>query len=179
MDPGTAGFDGQDRELVLGRRTWEIFAAYWPFQREGDPTAASLNAARKHVASRTLKHLDWNNSTLLQGDVVAAITALKSQAGPDLQVIGSGNLVQSLQAASIIDEYHVWTFPVVLGRGKRLFEATAKPSALHLVDSKVSGTGVVMSTYVPAGAVRPGSFASIEPGAKELERRRKWAGEGG
>jgi dihydrofolate reductase len=179
MDPGAAGFDGQDRELVLGRRTWEIFAAYWPFQREGDPTAASLNAARKHVASRTLKHLDWNNSTLLQGDVVAAITALKSQAGPDLQVIGSGNLVQSLQAASIIDEYHVWTFPVVLGRGKRLFEATAKPSALHLVDSKVSGTGVVMSTYVPAGAIRPGSFASIEPGAKELERRRKWAGEGG
>jgi dihydrofolate reductase len=179
MDPGTAGFDGQDRELVLGRRTWEIFAAYWPFQREGDPTAASLNAARKHVASRTLKHLDWNNSTLLQGDVVAAITALKSQAGPDLQVIGSGNLVQSLQAASLIDEYHVWTFPVVLGRGKRLFEATAKPSALRLVDSKVSGTGVVMSTYVPHGEVEPGSFASIEPSAKELERRRKWAGEGG
>jgi dihydrofolate reductase len=179
MDAAAAGFDSHGRELVLGRRTYEIFAAYWPYQPEGDPTAASLNAARKHVASRTLKSLDWNNSTLLHGDVVAAITALKSEAGPDLQVIGSGNLVQSLQAASLIDEYHVWTFPVVLGRGKRLFEATAKPSALRLVDSKVSGTGVVMSTYVPHGEVEPGSFASIEPSAKELERRRKWAGEGG
>jgi dihydrofolate reductase len=179
MDAGAAGFDSHDRELVLGRRTYEIFAAYWPYQPEGDPTAASLNAARKHVASRTLESLDWNNSTLLQGDVVAAITALKSKAGPDLQVIGSGGLIQALQAASLIDEYHVWTFPVVLGRGKRLFEATAKPSALRLVDSKVSGTGVVMSTYVPNGEIQPGSFASIEPSARELERRSKWAGEGG
>ena len=177
MDPSSAGFDGQDRELVLGRRTYEIFEAYWPYQPADDPTARSLNAARKHVASRTLASLDWNNSTLLQGDAVPAISALKSQPGPDLQIIGSGNLIQSLQAAALIDEYNVWTFPVVLGRGKRLFAETAKPAALRLVRSSVSGTGVVMSTYVPEGDVAPGSFASAEPSAKELARRRKLASE--
>ena len=156
MDPSTSGFDGKDRELVLGRRTYEIFEAYWPFQPEGDPTARSLNAARKHVASRTLKTLEWNNSTLLQGDVVPAINALKATPGPDLQIIGSGNLIQTLQAASLIDEYHVWTFPVVLGRGKRLFGEGAKPSALRLVNSQVSNTGVVMSIYVPHGDIQPG-----------------------
>src|SRR6185436_3876939 len=92
-----------------------------------------------------------------------AVTALKATPGPDLQVIGSGNLVQTLQSASLIDEYNVWTFPVVLGRGKRLFSETAKPSALRLVRSQVSTTGVVMSTYVPGGEIRLGSFASAEP----------------
>jgi dihydrofolate reductase len=179
MDPSTAGFDARGRELVLGRRTYEIFAAYWPYQSAGDPTAKSLNAARKHVASRTLTRVDWNNSTLLHGDVAAAIAALKREAGPDLQVIGSGNLIQSLQAASLVDEFNVWTFPVVLGRGKRLFEAGAKPVALRLAGTKVSSTGVVMSTYVPEGDVRTGSFATTEPSAKELERRRKWASERG
>ncbi|MDM0066773.1 dihydrofolate reductase family protein [Variovorax sp. J31P207] len=97
--------------------------------------AQTLNAAKKHVASRTLKKLHWNNSTLLRGDVIAAVAALKSEVGQNLQIIGSGNLIQTLQAASLIDEYNVWTFPVVLGRGKRLFEAGAKPGALRLVDS--------------------------------------------
>lgn len=91
--------------------TYEIFEAYWPYQPADSPIAQSLNAARKHVASRTLKTLHWNNSTLLRGDVVAAVTALKSDAGLDLQIIGSGNLIQTLQAASLIDEYNVWTFP--------------------------------------------------------------------
>jgi len=177
MDASAAGFDGKDRELVLGRKTYEIFEAFWPYQSEDDPTARSLNAAKKHVASRTLKSLDWNNSTLLQGDVVLAITTLKTQPGPDLQIIGSGNLIQTLQAASLIDEYNVWTFPVVLGRGKRLFGETAKPSALRLVRSQVSGTGVVMSTYAPHGDIQPGSFASTEPSEKELARRKKMAKE--
>jgi dihydrofolate reductase len=177
MDPGTAGFDGKDRELVLGRKTYEIFEAHWPYQPEDDPTAKTLNAARKHVASRTLSKLDWNNSTLLRGDVVAAITALKSEAGPDLQIIGSGQLIQALQAASLIDVYNVWTFPVVLGTGKRLFEEGSRPSALRLVRSAVSSTGVVMSTYVPNGEVKPGSFATAEPSAKELARRGKLAAE--
>lgn len=177
MDPGSAGFDGKDRELVLGRKTYEIFEAYWPYQPDGDPTAITLNAARKHVASRTLTTLDWHNSTLLRGDVVAAITALKGQPGPDLQIIGSGNLIQTLQAASLIDEYNVWTFPVVLGRGKRLFGEAARPLALRLVRSQVSNTGVVMSTYVPQGDIQPGSFAQAEPSEKELARRRKWASE--
>jgi dihydrofolate reductase len=113
------------------------------------------------------------------GDVIAAVAALKSEAGLDLQIIGSGNLIQALQAASLIDEYNVWTFPVVLGRGKRLFEAGAKAGALRLVASQASTTGVVMSTYVPAGEVPLGSFAQAEPSAKEVDRRAKLAREAG
>jgi dihydrofolate reductase len=177
MDISASGFDGKDRELVLGRRTYQIFEAYWPYQPNDHPIAKTLNAAKKYVASRTLTMFHWNNSTLLDGDVVSAIIALKAQPGPDLQMIGSGNLVQTLQAASLIDEYNVWTFPVVLGRGKRLFSETAKPSALRLIRSQVSNTGVVMSSYVPTGDIQPGSFASAEPSEKELARRKTMANE--
>jgi dihydrofolate reductase len=175
MGLSASGFDGKDRELVLGRKTYEIFEAHWPYQSEEDPTARELNAARKHVASRTLTSLQWNNSSVLGGDIVSAITALKVQPGHDLQIIGSGNLIQTLQAASLIDEYNIWTFPVILGRGKRLFENSARPCALRLVASKVSTTGVVMSTYVPAGDVPLGSFGQAEPSAKELTRRARMA----
>ncbi len=177
MDISASGFDAKDRELVLGRRTYEIFEAYWPYQPADHPIAKTLNAAKKHVASRTLTVLRWNNSTLLDGDVVSAIIALKAQPGPDLQVIGSGNLIHTLQAASLIDEYNVWTYPVVLGRGKRLFSEAAKPSGLRLVHSQVSTTGVVMSTYVPGGDIQLGSFASAEPSERELARRKKMANE--
>jgi dihydrofolate reductase len=177
VDISVAGFDGKDRELVLGRRTYQIFEAFWPYQAEGDPIARTLNAAKKYVASRTLTKLDWNNSTLLRGDVVSAITALKAQSGPDLQMIGSGHLIHTLQAAALIDEYNVWTFPVVLGRGKRLFSEAAKPSALRLVRSQLSNSGVVMSTYVPAGDIAPGSFATIAPSDRELTRRTLMANE--
>jgi dihydrofolate reductase len=174
------GLDGKDRELVLGRRTYEIFEAYWPYQAADNPIARTLNAAKKHVASRTLKkQLQWNNSALLRGDVIAAVAALKAEAGLDLQIIGSGNLIRTLQAARLIDEYNVWTFPVVLGRGKRLFEAGAKPGALRLAASLTSATGVVLSTYVAAGDVPRGSFAPDEPSEKEVERRAKLAREVG
>ena len=173
MDISAAGFDGQGREIVLGRKTYEIFEAYWPYQAADNPIAQSLNAAKKYVASRTLKKLEWNNSVLLGNDIVAAIARIKAQPGPDLQTIGSANLLQSLHAASLIDEYNVWTYPVVLGRGKRLFEATAKAAALRLVRTKTSKAGVVMSTYVPDGDVKPGSFVQDEPSKKELERRAK------
>jgi dihydrofolate reductase len=180
MDRSMNGLDGKDRELVLGRRTYEIFEAFWPYQPADSRIAQTLNAARKHVASRTLKQLHWNNSALLPGDdVVASIAGLKSEAGLDLQLIGSGNLIQTLQAASLIDEYNVWTFPVVLGRGKRLFEAGARAIALRLVASQASTTGVVMSTYVPAGDVPLGSFTQAEPSAKEVHRRAKLARETG
>ena len=165
-DISASGFDGKDRELVLGRRTYEIFEAYWPHQPDDHPIAKTFNATKKHVASRTLTTLHWNNSHLLHGDVVSAMIALKARPGSDLQVIGSGDLIQTLQPAALIDEYNVWTFPVVLGRGKRLFNETAKPSALRLVRSQVSSTGVVMSTYVPDGDIQLGSFASAEPDAK-------------
>ena len=177
MDISASGFDGKDRELVLGRRTYQIFEAYWPYQPDDHPIAKTLNAAKKYVASRTLTMLHWNNSTLLHGDVVSAIIALKAQPGPDLQMIGSSNLIQTLQAASLIDEYNVWTFPVVLGRGKRLFSEIAMPSALRLVRSKVSTTGVVMTTYVPAGNVQPGSFPGADPSERELARRKKMTNE--
>lgn len=159
MDISDWGFDAQNRELVLGRKTYDIFAAYWPQQPEDHPIAKTFNATRKYVASRTLTTFGWNNSTLLQGDVVSALSELKSQPGPDLQIIGSGNLIQTLQAASLIDEYNVWTFPIVLGRGKRLFTEAARPSALRLVRSQVSTSGVVMSTYVPSGEIQLGTFA--------------------
>jgi dihydrofolate reductase len=177
MDISTSGFDGSGREVVLGRRTYEIFEAYWPYQSDDNPVATTLNAAKKYVASHTLTKVHWNNSTLLQGDVVSAISALKAEPGPDLQIIGSGNLIQTLQAASLIDEYNVWTFPVVLGRGKRLFGENAKPCTLRLVRSQISSTGVVMSTYVQGGDIRPGSFATVAPSEKELARRKKMANE--
>jgi len=163
MDLSAAGFDGKDRELVLGRRTYEIFEAYWPHQSEHHPIAKAFNAAKKHVASRTLKALKWSNSSLLGSDVLSAITALKGQPGHDLQIIGSGNLIQTLQAVSLIDEYIVWTYPVVLGRGKHLFENGARPGALRLVASKVSTRGVVMSTYVPAGEIQFGTVGQTDP----------------
>lgn len=157
MDLSAAGFDGKDRELLLGRKTYEIFAGYWPYQAEDNAIARTFNAVKKHVASRTLKSLQWNNSSILGGDLVSTITALKGQSGHDLQIIGSGNLIQTLQAASLIDEYNTWIYPVVLGRGKRLFENGARPGALRLVASKVSKTGVIMCTYVPAGNIPLGT----------------------
>ncbi|WOD39921.1 dihydrofolate reductase family protein [Nodosilinea sp. E11] len=185
MDLSAAGFDGSDRELVLGRRTYEIFEAYWPYQPDDHPIAKTFNATKKYVASRTLTTLHWHNSTLLSGDVVSAIIALKAQPGPDLQIIGSSHLIQTLQPASLIDEYNLWTFPVVLGRGKRLLGETAKPFALRLVRSQVSTTGVVMSTYVPDGDIQPDAMAlgqsltsaSTGPSEKELTRRQKMANE--
>ncbi|GAB4115541.1 MAG: dihydrofolate reductase family protein [Acidobacteriota bacterium] len=159
LDLTERGFEGKDREIVLGRKTYEIFERFWPHLPADNPNAQSMNGAKKYVASRTLKILQWENSVLLTGDVVEAVAALKTQPGNDLQIVGSGNLIQSLQAASLIDEYIVWTFPVILGRGKRLFETTVKPQALRLISTQASATGVVMSTYVSAGDLAVGSFA--------------------
>jgi len=180
MDPAMqrAGLDSKGRDLVLGRRTYEIFAAHWPFQPASDPAAQSLNAARKHVASRTLEKLDWNNSGLLQGDAIAAIRALKASAGPDLQIIGSGGLVHGLQAAALIDEFNLLTFPVLLGRGHRLFTPDAQPQTLRLVHCETFSSGVVMTTYKPVGDVQTGSFVPDSPSAAELARRDKLQREG-
>jgi dihydrofolate reductase len=163
LDLTERGFEGKDREIVLGRKTYEIFEGFWPHLPVDNPNARSMNGAKKYVASRTRKTLQWENSVLLTGDVVEAVAALKAQPGNDLQIVGSGNLIQSLQAASLIDEYIVWTFPVILGRGKRLFETTVKPDALRLISTRASANGVVMSTYVSAGDIAVGSFAQGEP----------------
>ncbi|MFN8391397.1 MAG: dihydrofolate reductase family protein [Bdellovibrionota bacterium] len=177
MDPTSdiseSGFDGTGRDIVLGRFTYEIFEAYWPYQAPDNPIAISLNSAKKYVASRTLKEVGWNNAELLGDDAVAALRKLKAQPGRDLQTIGSANLLQSLQAASLIDELNVWTYPLVLGRGKRLFETNSKPSTLRLVKTQTSSTGVVMSRYEPVGEVEPGTMVTTAPSDKELKRRAK------
>jgi len=146
-------------DLVLGRRTYDIFAAYWPHASE-EEGAGPLNDATKYVASRGLPTLSWERSVLIEGDVAEGIAALKEQDGPQLQVHGSQNLLQTLIRAGLVDRYRLLVFPVVLGSGKRLFADGTIPSALRLVSSTVSGTGVVMGTYEPAGEVVTGSFGA-------------------
>ena len=148
----------QGDALLLGRKTYEIFAAHWPKVEGDDPIAAKLNNMPKYVASRTLGEVTWNNSTLLRGDVADAIAKLKDQPGGEIQVHGSGDLIQTLIERDLVDEYRLWVFPVVLGEGKRLFARGAMPAALKLVDTKTSSTGVAIQTYVRAGAIPYGSF---------------------
>jgi dihydrofolate reductase len=144
-------------DLVLGRRTYDIFAAYWPTAPE-EAGGKPLNDATKYVASRGTPSLPWERSVQIEGDVADGVARLKKDDGPELQVHGSGNLIQTLMANGLIDEYRLWVFPVVLGSGKRLFADGTIPAALRLTDSKVSTTGVVIGTYEPAGDVRTGSF---------------------
>jgi dihydrofolate reductase len=162
-------FMGKPFDLVLGRKTYEIFAAHWPHTDE--PGAAELNRATKYVASRTLRTLEWENSQLLEGEVGEAVVRLKEEDGPELQVHGSSDLIQTLMRDGLIDEFRVWIFPVVLGTGKRLFGEGAPPSALKLIDSQISSTGVVMATYEPGGELETGSFALEEPSEAEVRRR--------
>jgi dihydrofolate reductase len=162
-------FMGKPFDLVLGRKTYEIFAAHWPHTDE--PGAAELNRATKYVASRTLETLEWEPSQLLKGDVGEAVARLKEEDGPELQVHGSSDLIQTLLRDGVIDRFRVLIFPVVLGTGKRLFGEGAPRGALKLVDSQVSSTGVVMATYEPAGEIPIGSFALEEPTEAEVRRR--------
>jgi dihydrofolate reductase len=145
-------------DLVLGRKTYEIFAAYWPHASE-EAGAKPLNDATKYVASHSRPTLDWSNSVLLEGDAAEGVAALKREDGPELQVHGSGNLIQTFLRHNLIDQYRLWVFPLVIGSGKRLFSDGTIPSGLELVDSKVSTTGVVIGTYEPAGEIVTGSFA--------------------
>jgi dihydrofolate reductase len=165
--------DSAPYELLLGRGTYEIFAAHWPYD-EG-PIADQLNGTRKHVASTTLTELDWNNSTLITGDVADYLRQLKAEDGPEIQVHGSPGLIQTLLEHDLIDQYRLWIFPLALGTGKRFFGDGTIPVALKLVDSKVSTNGVTINTYERAGAVNPGSFEFDEPTDAELERRRRLA----
>jgi dihydrofolate reductase len=158
-------------ELLLGRGTYEIFAAHWPHD-EG-PIADHLNGTRKHVASTTLERLDWNNSTLITGDVADYVAALKTDDGPEIQVHGSPGLIQTLLQHDLIDEYRMWIFPVVIGTGKRFFGDGTIPTGLKLVDSKATKTGVTVNTYERAGDIDPGSFEFDEPTEAEIERRKR------
>jgi len=145
-------------DLVLGRKTYDIFAAYWPHAPE-EAGAKPLNDATKYVASRGHPALGWRTSVLIEGDAAEGIAALKNEDGPELQVHGSGNLIQTLLRHNLVDQYRLWVFPLVIGSGRLLFANGTIPSALRLVASKVSTTGVVIGTYEPAGEIVTGSFA--------------------
>ena len=149
---------GKPFDLVLGRRTYDIFAAHWPHASEEDG-AKPLNDATKYVASRSRPTLEWRNSVLIEGDAAEGVAALKQGDGPELQVHGSANLLQTLLRHGLVDQYRLLVFPLVLGSGKRLFADGTIPAGLKLVDSTVSSTGVVMASYEPAGDVVTGSFA--------------------
>jgi dihydrofolate reductase len=136
--------------LLFGRRTYEDFAAVWP-QREGDPISALLNERQKYVVSTTLHEpLRWVNSTLLQGDVAAAVAGLKEDPGDDLAVLGSGELVRSLMRHGLVDEYVLTIHPLILGTGRRLFAGDGPSVALRLVETKPTTTGVIIAVYRPA-----------------------------
>ena len=143
--------------MVLGRTTYDIMAAYWPTAPE-EAGAKVFNDATKYVASRGRPTLAWSNSVLVEGDAADGLAALKKEDGPELQVHGSGNLIQTLLRHNLVDEYRLWVFPVVVGSGKRLFSDGTIPAGLKLVDSKVSTTGVVIATYERAGEIPTGSF---------------------
>lgn len=142
-------------DLLLGRKTYELMAAYWPYHDEDNP---EINRVKKYVVSRTLDRVDWNNSTLIKGDAVKEITRLKQLDGPELQVHGSSNLIQTLLKHNLIDEMHLLIFPVAVGNGKRLFGEGTNPSNFKLLDSKSSSTGVIIATYEQSGELEAGSL---------------------
>ncbi len=155
-----AGWFANADAFLLGRRTYEVFSGFWPRVTDpDDPVAAKLNARPKYVVSRTLRSLDWEGSSLLDGDVVAGVTKLKEQPGNELQVHGSGALAHTLIDHDLIDEYRLLFFPLHLGTGKKLFRDGARAAALRLTSTRTTGSGVVIATYEPAGAVQYGSYA--------------------
>jgi dihydrofolate reductase len=139
---------------LLGRRTYEIFAAYWPKAGEEEQALAEpLNTRPKYVASRTLSEpLEWQNATVLKGDAAEAVAALKQEEGDDLHLIGSAELAQALLERGLVDEYRLMIDPVVVGGGKRLFGDDGARRSLRLVDSKVTTTGAILATYAPGEA---------------------------
>jgi dihydrofolate reductase len=169
-------------DLLLGRKTYEIFAAHWPFVKN-DPdklnqmAADKLNGAKKYVVSKTLSKADWQNSILIRNNVPKEIAKIKNQDGPEIQVHGSSSLIQTLLKHSLVDEIRLWIFPVVLGSGKRLFGEGAVPGGWKLLDSKTSATGVSICTYERAGEIQTGSAALETPTKAELARRQKIAAE--
>lgn len=167
---------GRPFDLLLGRKTYDIFAAHWPFVTDpNDPIAGLFNQITKYVASRTKPKFSWQNSQWLGEDTVATLKKLKSEDGPDLLVQGSSELNQALWKNNLVDEFSLLIFPVVLGKGKRLFGDGVVPSGLKLVKSQTYPTGVIVANYKPDGAVKIGDFQLPEPSEAERERRRNLA----
>lgn len=164
---------GRPFDLLLGRKTYDIFAAHWPHVADTDsPIAGLFNRVTKYVASRSNPKLTWQNSQSLGADIVASLKQLKTSDGPDLLVQGSSNLLQTLWKHRLVDEFTVLIFPLVLGSGKRLFGDGAIPAGLKLVKSQAYPTGVIVASYAPAGDVKTGDFQLAQPSEAELQRRR-------
>lgn len=161
-------------DLLLGRKTYEIWAAYWPYVNTNeDPIAAGINNAKKYVASKTLTKLEWSNSELIKGDLVKEVKKLKNQAGPEIQVHGSGDLIQTLLKHDLVDELWLKIFPITLGVGKRLFAEGTIPVGYKILESEISPSGVIVATYGRTGEVKTGSFALETPTEAELARRKQ------
>ena len=141
------GFMKNPFELLLGRKTYDIFAAYWPHTDEAPNIGRPFNATKKYVVSHTSRDLSWHNSVLVTGEVVAEIKKLMGRKGPDLWVWGSGNLIQTLLKADLVDEMYIWTHPVTVGGGKRLFREGIRPATFQLASSQVSSKGVILAHY--------------------------------
>lgn len=163
-------------DLLLGRRTYEIFAAYWPFMKD-HPIGDAYNSIHKYAVSSKEMDLSWQNSTLITGDVVAALRQLKKQEGPALLVNGSSKLLQTLLANGLVDHLHIWTFPITIGKGKRLFAEGTPPGNWKVLDTKISTTGVIIASYEPAGEIKLGSLVTGTPSEAELARRKRLAAE--
>ena len=176
MGEAMGGIFGRPFELLLGRKTYEIFAAHWPYAAADHPIAIAFNRTAKHVVTRSADPLEWANSHALPD--IDAVAALKGKDGPNLLIQGSSTLYPALFAQGLIDRLFIMTFPVVLGSGKRLFGPGTPPAALRLVEQQVSTTGVIVATYEPAGSVPIGSFQHAEPSAAELARRKRMRREG-
>ena len=163
-------------DLLLGKRTYDIFAAYWPYNLD-NPIGEKFQRINKYVLTHQDQPLAWENSASLSGDTADAVRKLKQTEGRDLLIQGSSTLYPPLLSARLIDRLVLITFPVVLGKGKKLFDGSEEAGELKLVDHFVSSKGVVITSYEPAGDVRTGSFATKEPSEEEIERRAKLARE--
>ncbi|NUT00875.1 MAG: dihydrofolate reductase [Sphingomonas sp.] len=163
-------------DLLLAKRTYDIFSAYWPYNQD-NPIGARFQRINKYVLTHSNEPLTWENSHRLSGETAAAVAELKRGEGHDLLIQGSSTLYPPLVSAGLIDRLVLMTFPVVLGNGKSIFDSSQKAVGLKLVDNFVSATGVVTAIYEPAGDVQTGTFETKEPSEAELDRREKWARE--
>ena len=164
-----------DYDLLLGKRTYDIFSGYWPYNQD-NPIGAKFQAINKYVLTHSDEPLAWANSHKLPGATAAeAVAELKQSDGRDLLIQGSSTLYPPLLSARLIDRLVLISFPLLLGKGKRIFDESIKPGSLKLTDSFVTKTGVTIATYEPAGDVRTGTFETKQPSEQELERREKMA----
>ena len=162
-----------DYDLLLARRTYDIFAAYWPYN-EDDPIGAKFAAINKYVLTHRSEPLEWANSHRISGDTAEVVRELKQSEGRDLLIQGSGTIYSPLVAAGLIDRLVVMTFPIVLGPGRRAFDGAPGAGAFRLVDHFVSDAGVIIATYERNGEVQTGTFATKPPSAAEVERFQRW-----